>query len=110
MNNPEPLLVIKSTSEISLKKALSKLKIFLESTSSNNSSLGNQIRIGKLSDELVEKLQTLSSSIQSHLQQSESSPKSTKEEKKSKKRNLDVSEEEAKPKKKKSRKSETSKQ
>jgi hypothetical protein len=125
MNNPEPFLVIKASHESSLKKTLAKMKSFIDINTENNSQrdAGGANRIGKISDELFEKLQTMCQALQSQLQQSQaqSQEQNPVHEKKSKKRSLPPSstaptptkgggaegaeDEETKPKKKKNRKS-----
>jgi hypothetical protein len=126
MNNPEPYLVIKSIHEISLKKTLAKMKSFIETNTETDSQresasgFGGAIRVGKISDELFEKLQTMCQALQSQLQQASSQHSQEQtplHEKKSKKRSLpsttttitspikETEDEENKPKKKKNRKS-----
>jgi sugar-specific transcriptional regulator TrmB len=107
MNNPEPFLIVKSTQEISIKKAISKMKSFLES-SSNETATASQIRVGKVSDELLEKLQTVCTALQSQIDRHEEQKQQKQSQKKSSKKRHEPDagiEEEIKPKKKKSRKS-----
>jgi DNA-binding transcriptional regulator YbjK len=112
MNNPEPFLVVKSTHDISIKKALSKMKSFLENASNETESTTSQIRVGKISDELVEKLQMMYAALQSQSEQQEEQKHQHQSQKKSSKKRQEpdaaVEEEEIKPKKKKSRKSSAS--
>lgn len=122
MNNPEPFLIVKSTSEISVKKALSKMKSFLDNSSNETDDyascsaavVSSQIRMGKISDELLEKLQTMCAALQSQSERYEEQKQQQQQQqqshkKSSKKRHEPEPdaerEEESKPKKKKSRKS-----
>ena len=119
MNNPEPLLEIKTKQEISLKKTFTKIKEFLNSNNRGLGGLGGggseerskddkqTIRVGKVSDELLEKLQIINETIENQINFNEKKKKKHKViiEQTQQQQEEQQEEEELKPKKKKSRKS-----